>query len=634
MAKSGRYHRESPANQWYCQLQGVTSGPFTNEELKFLVLRGRLSRNDDVRKGTEGEWVKAGSLKGLFEPTAQAPNGGVSSVVRPRMSRAAEPGRQDEIVPSSGIPDSIRAKGISSGSSPPALPPQNIQPRDLALIGSGIGMMLIVLGLFLWFLFQSLDTTPVAGRGQSGEGRMPGAGVGDSGRDERTSGGGGTVGEDAKASQVAEDEDDALETPEPEQLEQDDLEKAPVSEDAAGEEDASTAQAPETSAETSPQEQPLEEPDPPPAPGMFAIQQLAESEAGEYLEAGELREMFSHRSAGNRGELVQREGGSPESEAAVNLGLEWLANHQDGSGKWSLDQFNRSKGCDGECQGVGVRSDTAGTALALLPFLGAGETHQHGKYKKVVQKGLDWLIEDQKTDGSFQSVGSGNMYAHGQAAIALGEALAMTQDKKLVGPAQGAINYIVKCQHSRGGWRYSPGMAGDTSVLGWQILALRSAQSAGLKVPRQTLAKAGEYLDSAQADKQGGLYGYTPGGSGTPSMSAEGLLCRMYLGWEHSQTGLAAGTDYLLTHLPAPNHIDIYYWYYGTQVMHHYGGDPWKTWNSTIREILIESQATEGHMAGSWMGTGAHDKGGRVYATALALCCLEVYYRHKPLYSE
>ena len=625
-------------NQWYCQLQGLTSGPFTKEEVKFLALRGKLSETDRVRKGTEGEWVKADSLKDLFEetpgPAALAPNRVVSALVTPRIPPADQPDRSTEALPSNDIPGSRKPTATPPGVPSHAALPRNKRTRYLALLGLGIGTVLTIFTLLLWLLFQSIDSTFVAGLDQSSEGLTAGDGVDNSGSDEQNSRGGSVEGEDTDASPIAENEGNVSATVE---TEQDDSGDTHQPEDASGDEGMSDAPTPETPAETDQPHQespPTEEPAPPLAPGMFAVRRLTEPDVDEGPRVGERSGMFSHRSADDRDELVEREGGSPESEAAVNRGLEWLANHQDATGKWSLNHFGQADGCNGACRGSGPPSDTAGTALALLPFLGAGETHHRGKYKEVVQEGLDWLIEDQQAGGSFRSLGSGNMYAHGQAAIALCEALAMTRDKKLRKPAQGAIDYIVKGQHSQGGWRYKPGMAGDTSVFGWQILALRSASTAGLEVPKQALTKAGHYLDMAQADKPGGLYGYMPGSPGTPPMSAEGVLCRMYLGWNHDRAGLAAGVDYLLTQLPSPNEANMYYWYYGTQVMHHYGGAPWKTWNGVMREILIESQETEGHMAGSWICGGGHDRGGRVYATALALCSLEVYYRHEPLYSE
>ena len=340
--------------------------------------------------------------------------------------------------------------------------------------------------------------------------------------------------------------------------------------------------------------------------------------------------MFSGRDAEARKKLAESEGGSEGSEEAVELGLRWMAKHQDKDGHWSLVQFHAAGECNGQCSRPGsVPSDAAGTGFGLLPFLGAGYTHQSGKYKTTVKDGLDWLIADQTKEGTFLHCQGGTLYAHGIASIAMCEAYAMTKDPKLKVPAQRAIDYMVKAQHGQGGWRYSPGMAGDTSVTGWQVIALRSAQQGGLRFPKDVMPKVSKFLDSVQTDEKGGGYAYTPGGGATPNMVAEGLLCRIYTSWKSKRPGLEAGVQYLLAHPPQTGG-EFYYWYYATQVMHHYGGDPWEEWNPPMRDLLIDLQATEGHESGSWAPPGGHDgSGGRIYATSLALLTLEVYYRHK-----
>jgi hypothetical protein len=79
----------------------------------------------------------------------------------------------------------------------------------------------------------------------------------------------------------------------------------------------------------------------------------------------------------------------------------------------------------------------------------------------------------------------------------------------------------------------------------------------------------------------------------------------------------------------------LYYWYYGTQVMHHYGAPQWERWNMKMRNVLTEKQATSGRDAGSWNLGGRHDaSGGRLYMTAIATCILEVYYRHAPIFRQ
>ncbi len=189
------------------------------------------------------------------------------------------------------------------------------------------------------------------------------------------------------------------------------------------------------------------------------------------------------------------------------------------------------------------------------------------------------------------------MYAHGIASIVLCEAYALTGDEQFREPAQRAIDFIVAAQHNRGGWRYSPKQEGDLSVTGWQLMALQSARSAGLNVPEKTFTKLQRFMDEVQAGEQGGLYCYIVGRAPDNAMTAEGLLCREYLGWDKDNPGLKEGTKYLLDHLPRKDNHNIYYWYYGTMAMHHLGGEAWQKWNSAVREALIDSQELVGHEA-------------------------------------
>ncbi len=344
-----------------------------------------------------------------------------------------------------------------------------------------------------------------------------------------------------------------------------------------------------------------------------------------------------------RSQMVIHEGGTIHSEAAVANGLRWLSRHQASDGSWSLNRFAQYGDCDGRCSAAGhTHSDTAATGLALLPFLGAGQTPERGIYSEHVKRGLAWLVNIQESNGDLRS-GSGNMYAHGIASIALCEAYMLTKDEALRKPAQLAIDYIVKAQDTKsgrrsGGWRYTPKEQGDLSVVGWQLMALQSARHAGLTVPKSVFDRAENFLDSVQSGKHGGLYSYMPQRKPDEAMIAEGLLCREYLGWPADHPGLAEGSKHLLKHLPQPEKPNIYYWYYATQTLHHLGGEAWETWNTAARETLIELQSDQGHEAGSWDpvggAIGGHDtqSGGRLYMTSLAICTLEVYYRHLPIY--
>jgi len=330
--------------------------------------------------------------------------------------------------------------------------------------------------------------------------------------------------------------------------------------------------------------------------------------------------------------LKKKYGATEESEQAVAAALKWLAEHQMPDGGWSFNHAVHPN-CRGRCRNPGqlAKARNGATGLALLPFLGAGQTHNSGSYKGTVADGLSFLVRAlmRKRDGSLWEDG-GQMYSHGLASIALCEAYAMTHDKSLYAPCKAAVNFISYAQDPvRGGWRYKPRVDSDTSVVGWQIMALKSADMAYLEVNPATVHMASRYLDSVQANS-GANYGYTSPGNGAAT-TAIGLLCRMYLGWEKSNPALERGVQFLSNKGPDPT--NMYYNYYATQVLRHWEGEEWTKWNNVMRDQLVNSQALEGHEAGSWYMNGHHSsKGGRLYCTAMAAMVLEVYYRHMPLY--
>lgn len=338
--------------------------------------------------------------------------------------------------------------------------------------------------------------------------------------------------------------------------------------------------------------------------------------------------------------LVETGGGNERSEAAVRGALNWLARHQMPEGHWSF-AHDRHPECNGQCNHAGrVNSNVAATALALLPFLGTGQTHVEGTYRKNVQKGIEFLVNSIRHEKNYGSLWDpqGNMYGHGLASIVLCEAYAMTEDQNLRSPAQAVLDFIVDAQDPRGGgWRYQPRTPGDTSVVGWQLMALKSGRMGELRVPTNTFRRTTKFLNFVEAN-DGAAYGYNNRGEVRPATTAIGLLCRMYLGWTRSNRTLQRGVQALDKEGPsvdkAGRSSNLYYNYYGTQVMHHWGGEPWYRWNQKMRDFLIDTQATEGHAAGSWYFDGDHGSGpgGRLYCTAMSAMILEVYYRHLPIY--
>ena len=343
------------------------------------------------------------------------------------------------------------------------------------------------------------------------------------------------------------------------------------------------------------------------------------------------------RRAGERERLVEAGGGSKQSEQAVELGLKWILAHQLPDGGWTFD-LTKCPSCRGQCSHSGTDGQadrSAATAMALLPFFGRGYTHREGPYQLQVEAGLNYLATVTVQGKGKAYPQGGTLYTQGLVGIVLSEAYAMTQDPRLAGPAQLALNFIMESQDPvGGGWRYSPRQSpGDTSVVGWQLMALKSGYMANLQVSPLTVKKAEVFLDSVQSE-DGATYGYTDPGNG-PGTSAVGLLCRMYLGWKKDHPSLQRGVEILGNRGPTAN---LYYNYYATQVMHHFEGDAWVQWNAKMRDRLIDSQATAGHEAGSWyegFDTGhGPEVAGRLYITSLATMILEVYYRHLPIYGQ
>jgi hypothetical protein len=224
------------------------------------------------------------------------------------------------------------------------------------------------------------------------------------------------------------------------------------------------------------------------------------------------------------------------------------------------------------------------------------------------------------------------MYAHAIATLALCEAYAMTGAENLAGPAQAAIDFIVNAQHEKGGWRYQPGEPGDTTVTGWQIAALKSGLLAHLKVPYDVWRKASAFLDSVQLER-GATYGYQGTSQMTSTTTAIGLFGRMMLGWPHDHRPLRKGMARVAARKPNQSHI--YFNYYATMILHHFGGKGWDRWNVRMREYLVKNQRRGSHETGSWYFAEPHShRGGRLYTTTMAIMTLEVYYRYMPLYQK
>jgi hypothetical protein len=278
-----------------------------------------------------------------------------------------------------------------------------------------------------------------------------------------------------------------------------------------------------------------------------------------------------------------------------------------------------------------------------MAMIGRGNTHRVGREKKCVRKGLEWLLLQQREDGSFgPKLTESWMYDTVLATMAVCETYAVSRDSRLHEPSERAVRFLLEAQNPGCGWRYEPNSgSNDSSVTGWVILALKMAKTAGIEVPASAFEGALAWFDSV-TDEDGRAGYIEPGDSGSaikdvndhfrpkPTMTAVSVICQILCGRSRSHESVKRGVDILMKSLPewdstALTDVDMYYWYYGTYAMSCYGGPKWDTWKQTVKKVLLDKQIAGGCPDGSWDPVGKWGLvGGRVYSTAVNMLTLNI----------
>jgi hypothetical protein len=360
---------------------------------------------------------------------------------------------------------------------------------------------------------------------------------------------------------------------------------------------------------------------------------------------------FGTRSGGGKKRALLKGGGTAKTESAVDAALRWLMRHQEKDGRWDAVKYGATPEV-GKGNGFNWGHDAAMTGLSTLAFLSAGHTPKIGKYKNTVKTAIDWILAKQKPNGTFGE----NIYEDAICTLAIAEAFGMFPDPKIKIAAQKGVDYLLN-PNADIHW----GLAKDkvpysTSVLGWVLMAMKSAKIAGLVVPEEVFPKYKAHLELATSKDQSGNYDHVkysiPGGlmfdanKNDNTMTAIGMLMYEYLGVKRHDLSVMA--DRIIKDLPAwggaindsswgVDNFDMYHWYYATLALFQYGGDHWKKWNKALSDTLVGAQNKGGPLDGSLQDIdGSWDpidqwgrKQGRVYTTAMGAFCLEVYYRYE-----
>jgi len=337
---------------------------------------------------------------------------------------------------------------------------------------------------------------------------------------------------------------------------------------------------------------------------------------------------------------LKARGGGKATKNAVDLALEWLKNHQRADGRWDADGFTEQCKLN-ECGGAGAATqDPAVSGLAVLAFLGAGESHKHGRYKKCVRNGLRWLKQIQDPEGCFGPRDAGDfLLQHAICTLAMAEAYALTASPLFKESAQLGIDFLVDAERpgaSAWGRKHRDKVA-DPATSFWAICALKSAKAGALRVPQESLDGFRFWLLEA-TDEEYGAVAPVPGVvlPGTrQGCTAAGILGRIFTGEAPRKSeAIGKAADLCMNLLPtwdeaAPDKVDLGYWYFGTLSCFQIGGGRWKTWNKNLLTHVTGHQRKDGDEKGSWDPLGPDGKRlGRVGATALLAMCNQVYYRY------
>ena len=302
---------------------------------------------------------------------------------------------------------------------------------------------------------------------------------------------------------------------------------------------------------------------------------------------------------------------------SIERGFVYLRAHQNADGSFGRGRYGKH---------VGI------TSLCGLSFMADGHLPGRSEYGAQVAAALEFVLDHATETGLLAAETShGPMYGHGFATLFLGEIYGMNpNDKRVRDVLVKAVDLIEGTQNDEGGWRYNPvPYDADISVTICQIMALRSARNAGIKVPRKTIDGAVDYVRRCQNGDGGFKYMIQAGGSAWPRTAA-GVSSLFYAGI-YEDDSINRGLDYLMaTALPGHRTASQAHYYYGhyyaVQAMYLAGGDHWATWWPSIRRELMSKQAS----SGGWLD---HHAGG-AYATAMSLIILQMPKRYLPIFQR
>lgn len=312
---------------------------------------------------------------------------------------------------------------------------------------------------------------------------------------------------------------------------------------------------------------------------------------------------------------------TPEAERSIAKGLEYLAKTQARDGSWRTGGSSGSYPC-------------SMTALAGLALLASGSTPLEGPYAVHIQKATDFLLSSATESGLIckMSEEQRSMYGHGFSMFFLGQVYGMGVDentqRRIKRVLTNAIQLTGKSQSSAGGWLYEPDSNGDEgSVTITQIQGLRSCKNAGIKVPKEIITKACEYIAKC-ANADGGIaYSLNSRGASRPAITAA-AVATVYNAGQYDNPVAVKALEYILKNKDLTNGRfndghGFYEMFYLAQAMYLSSEANWKLYFPNTLNTLVKTQEGDGHWKGDYVGD--------VYGTSIALIVMQLPYQYLPV---
>ena len=301
-----------------------------------------------------------------------------------------------------------------------------------------------------------------------------------------------------------------------------------------------------------------------------------------------------------------------------------------------LDWLKNNQANDGSWRNAGGYGSypAAMSGLAGMAFIASGSTPTRGKYWQQVRDVTVFLLRHADPGTGVISVPAEegrSMYGHGFATLFLASVYGMEEDsvqqQKLKRALDKAVSLIAGAQSGAGGWIYTPDSGGDEgSVTVTQIQALRACRMAGVVVDKKTIDKAVDYIKRCQNEDGSIRYSLGSGGDGRPAITAAGVAVLYNAGVYDDQPFVDKAVQYCKKQIQVTVDNTGHHYY-----THLYWSQALYQRGGTDWTEYYKKKAQwllrQQKKDGSWEGDGV----GTVYGTAIALLILQLPYSNAPI---